>query len=514
MADDFFCMMTEIINLLEGERMIKLCEGKGKRVAFASVILFSIFVGVTFTVWSRRNEKPQEVWLNVFIHGSFCTVLGFLDFPKVLKDKVSGTTYRFLAKKLRDDEHFYRFQPILQRGLVKVTPTFDDILAENKRLAAYPLIKAYEIITQEVKPRSVANIFYTFGWSGLISISSRRFEAIRLYNQLSEELDRYHKMGVQPKIRIITHSHGGNLCLNLAAVHGALTSNSFDGDIKLAKDVHENESLHAIIDVLKTLVSKEEIEHLPDQKRWDYVPLNKDLFIDELIMYGTPIQQETACFACAPIFGKVFNFYSGEDIVQRADWVSSKQKLSNQRITNEYLCGAYGKKKVYQARIMVERNLVSGKYFKGCVLHKKEQLGMHEQHGSKEPNVFDQLFSGVNVFKRKTNDPTHKALWFFLCRNEAERCPTPLAYLPTMILTPLFLKAIDESDLYDCDLNIKDDGDQLFVEYTKHDNQTVYGAVMIPFGVIERIKQGTKAWSEFDVLLEKEFEAMYQHFKR
>lgn len=493
---------------------MKWFELQDKRAVIAGVVLACFLAGATLTVWSNRNEKPKEVWLNVFIHGSFGTILGLLDFSRVLHDQVSGTQYRALTKKMREDNHFYRYQPILQRGLVKIIPTFDDTLIGNKMHAAYPLIKAYQIVADQVQSDTIANIFYTFGWTGLISVSSRRFEAIRLYNQLSDELDRYHKMGIRPKIRLISHSHGGNLCLNLAGVHGVVTTKNFAPTAQFSKDNNENESLHALLAMIKTLKAKEEVAGLPDQKAWDYVPLNKDLFIDELVMFGNPMQQETECFFSSPIFGKVFNFYSGEDLVQRADWISSKQKLSNQRVNNAIACSQRGNKKIYQAKIMLERTLISGKYFKGCVLHKKEKMGINDQVPEKlESNIVDQLLAGVNIFKRATKDPTHKALWFFLCKNEVLGNPTALAYLPTMILTPLLLHAIKKSGLHDCDLNIRDDEQQLFVEYAKHDNQVCRGAVIMPLTIIDQIKKGTTLWGEFDVSLEKEFEVMYRHFK-
>ncbi|MFA6527595.1 MAG: hypothetical protein WCT20_04180, partial [Candidatus Babeliales bacterium] len=309
---------------------MKWFEVRDKRAIAAGVVLACLLAGVTLTMWSSRREKRQEVWLNVFIHGSFGSILGFLDFSDVLKDKISGTRYRAVSKKMRNDSHFYRYQPILQRGLIKITPTFDDSVIGPTMCAAFPLIKAYELVGQQTDPSHITNEYYTFGWSGLISQNSRRFEAIRLYNQLSQELDGYHKKGIFPKVRIITHSHGGNLCLNLAAVDAIVNTKSFASTAKLSKDNDENESLHAMLAIMKDLKTKEAVCNLPDQKKWDYVPLNHDLFIDELVMYGTPIQQETEPFCYAPIFGKVFNFYSTEDVIQRSDWVSSKQKLSNQ----------------------------------------------------------------------------------------------------------------------------------------------------------------------------------------
>lgn len=486
-----------------------------KRMLIASGLLVCLLAGVAVSIRSYRSEKSQEVWLNVFIHGSFGSLLGFLDFSSVLHDQISGTKYRAISRKMRNDDHFYMYQPILQRGLTKITPTFDGTLTGNKMYAAYPLIKAYQIVGQHIEPSYITNVYYTFGWTGLISQNSRRFEAIRLYNQLSDELDRYHKKGIFPKVRIITHSHGGNLCLNLASVHAIVNATQFSPNAQLSKDSDENEALHAMLATIKTLKTKEAVRYLPDQKKWDYVPLNREFFIDELVMYATPIQLETEPFCFSSTFGKVVSLYSGEDVIQRADWVSSKQKLSNQRIKQSTVNGVLRDgKKLYQAKIMFERDLVSGKYFKGCVLHTKEKIGTDEGvEPARETSVLKDFLLGINYSKRMTKDPTHKALWFFLCKNEVLGNPTALGYLPIMVLTPLLLKAIETSGLNDSDLNIKNDERQLFIEYTRHDNQVCRGAVTMPLSIIEKIKQGTKAWGEFDISLDDEFEAMYKHFK-
>ena len=56
-----------------------------------------------------------------------------------------------------------------------------------------------------------------------MSKTYRLKEALRFYNALQEELIKLQHQGIYPKIRIITHSHGGNLSLNLAAINEART---------------------------------------------------------------------------------------------------------------------------------------------------------------------------------------------------------------------------------------------------------------------------------------------------
>ena len=61
--------------------------------------------------------------------------------------------------------------------------------------------------------------FYAFGWSGDLSFQARHDEAARLHAELEELVSTYtKKYGHAPFIRIITHSHGGNVALNLATI--------------------------------------------------------------------------------------------------------------------------------------------------------------------------------------------------------------------------------------------------------------------------------------------------------
>ncbi len=60
---------------------------------------------------------------------------------------------------------------------------------------------------------------YVFGWSGTLSFEARKSDAHNLYQALKQLNHDYQiKYGKKPIITIITHSHGGNVVLNLAKV--------------------------------------------------------------------------------------------------------------------------------------------------------------------------------------------------------------------------------------------------------------------------------------------------------
>jgi len=53
---------------------------------------------------------------------------------------------------------------------------------------------------------------YLFGWPGTLGFKARQQAALQLYNQLIKLKNRYKKQdGFTPRLRIITHSHGGTI---------------------------------------------------------------------------------------------------------------------------------------------------------------------------------------------------------------------------------------------------------------------------------------------------------------
>lgn len=109
--------------------------------------------------------------------------------------------------------------------------------------------------------------FYAFGWSGKLCFKKRHFEAMNLYAALNELVSEYQKKyALMPQITLITHSHGGNVALNLAAVE------------------NRNPALKL-----------------------------------ELIMLACPVQHETKEYVKDSLFERIYSFYSPADIMQIID---------------------------------------------------------------------------------------------------------------------------------------------------------------------------------------------------
>lgn len=111
--------------------------------------------------------------------------------------------------------------------------------------------------------------FYLYCWPGDLSFAQREQSARELYTALTDLVADYKKKhDTQPTLRIITHSHGGNVALNLAPLH-------------------------------------EEQQN--------------DLIIDELILLACPVQKATEKFASSSLFKRVYALHSHLDMIQVLD---------------------------------------------------------------------------------------------------------------------------------------------------------------------------------------------------
>lgn len=125
-----------------------------------------------------------------------------------------------------------------------------------------------ELLCQISPDQYALDQFYFFGWNGKLCFNERKNAAKELYATMLKLIDTYKAEYKQkPKIRIITHSHGGNVVLNLAKVQNP----------------------------------------------------QRPLIVDELIMLCCPVQEKTKRLIEADCFGKVYAFYSSTDIYQIID---------------------------------------------------------------------------------------------------------------------------------------------------------------------------------------------------
>jgi hypothetical protein len=244
-------------------------------------LLFCLNMPLQATAKTSPKEKVgKDVWVTVFVHGSFSLKphLTLSNALNVIFDHIQDSVYYRSTEINRRDPFFYKNQVMMDFGLHKI-----DIHHPNKEQAARIIGASYDRISQYAG-NAASDEYYAFGWSGLVSHKLRYLEAGILYQQLCEVVKSIKKQGKNPKVRIISYSHGGNLSIQLGAVH-----------------------------VTKT----------PSEQ----------FSIDELYLLGTPIQIETDYLINSPLFKRIYNFYSKADSIQKLDFFSFKRFFSNRKFT-------------------------------------------------------------------------------------------------------------------------------------------------------------------------------------
>jgi hypothetical protein len=474
----------------------------------------------TQSISDQKNDvviQSDQAWMTVFIHGSFGSTLGLLSIPRVLDDNVRGSSYREVSRRLREDDLFFSEQPVLGRGLTRISPSFNLQATKGKKYSAYPLIKAYDVIDEHLSPERGEQFFYTFGWTGLMSQNSRRYEAIRLYNALVKELLRLKEQGKNPKIRLVTHSHGGNLSLNLAAISTVLSLKSFNHEQKFSEDEDTDRSIRAMLEIIKGLPSRANMPPKTGQKVLDYVPESKNLVIDELILFGAPIQPETQGFCSFPIFKKIFNFYSGEDFIQRFDWVSTRRYFSDQRLSHERFSsskdGQMEFPQIIQARIMIGRQWSKRP---GIITQEMDKKLTTTNHISAPASSswWQKMFFGKKSVERTSADPTHKEFWFISWPDysSGSQHQVGLLPLPIMILTPMFLKLLEPfKQMHDIDINIRLNNKFVKASLADHEQTIIRAEQKIPRNLIEMIKVHLNSWKPALKTKKEEFDSIYKH---
>jgi len=245
--------------------------------AFKRVILRLLIIGVALpsihTTDAAQSSTPEE-WVVVFVHGimSIKPHITFGNITRFFEDQIRYTQYARTIKTMRNDPHFFQNQAMQERGLVKI-----DIANKTPGNSSGALGYTMNQMEHLAGIKNRKNHYYTYGWSGLLSKSSRYREAVRFFHDL-QELVKSFKRPV--KVRVIGYSHGGGVSLELAAAQ---------------RDVYPDSTLK----------------------------------IDELVLIATPVQHEADRLVASPLFKRVYNLYSRHDRVQRIDIFNPSRYLSD-----------------------------------------------------------------------------------------------------------------------------------------------------------------------------------------
>lgn len=232
-------------------------------------------IALTITSFLLPTTDPDT--LTIFIHGSIGLrpYLAFKTVIHLIQDTVHNSPYHRAVEALRTDPLYRMNQAIQDLGLMVIDRSSQP---DDTNLGAWLTAECYDSVRTDTGKHE----YYTYGWSGLISVRERADEGIRCYEAIKKLHDRYPKA----RITVIGYSHGGNIALNMACAH-------------------------------------------TDDQSWQ---------IDTLILLGTPIQRENAHCVCSPLFKQVYNCYSHEDRVQRLDCFSVKRFFSRRNFKS---CSRY-----------------------------------------------------------------------------------------------------------------------------------------------------------------------------
>ena len=218
----------------------------------------------------KETQAQPEHWITVFVHGikSIKPHVSLDNFLRFMHDDVEDTVYSRTVELMRADAHFFQNQPMQQVGFHKI----DTLSTARPGNASHAMAVLFDE-TSRLSGNNEINTYYTYGWSGLLSPSMRYKESIPLLLELEKEVKNYRALGINPKIRFIGYSHGGNVCLNVAKAYEELFPNC-------------------------------------------------SLVINQLIMVGSPVQGETDYLVNSPLFEHVYHFYSHGDRIQKLDFFS------------------------------------------------------------------------------------------------------------------------------------------------------------------------------------------------
>lgn len=438
----------------------------------------------TITMAHRSHQK----WTTVFVHGSFNFPLSLLNAMNLFSDTIENTTYAQVINRLRKEPFFQQEQPILNQGLIKIDPNFSCPDTEYK-FAAYPIITSYETVQNALISDRVAQDFYTFGWSGLLSQRQRRHEAVRLYNALSE-------IAHNP-IRLISHSHGGNVCLNLALVNKARELIDEANQTKLMQLRERKDSLStqehaclAMVDYLEQLPTKASVDMAEHET--DYQPQGPQLDIAQLITLGNPIQEETAWLYGDATFSHAINVYSPNDNVQGSDRISTSTGWCAQRLPDTI----EAHNTLTQVKLMVDHTLSTTEHVNSSYLGTLQHL-WHLLSGQDDPQVLPD------------HSPTHKDLWFFGWSPEYCQTNSPLYPLPAVILLPLVMNLVEQIQSNDVEVNIQFLAETIRGQIHQHGQPPVLATTDLSQNIFADIKEKCLAWKPHNLSKENLFHTIH-----
>lgn len=451
-------------------------------------------------------KKPLDV--TVFVHGTVGTTMGLMNVNEVYHDAIKGTDYSTVVKGMREDPFFLKDQLIEARGLVKIEPSFDHVNPDNFFRAVYPLTELYDIFQQRSGLGAVDRRYYTFGWSGLLSQTKRKLDAIRLYNHLVVEAEKFSQEGYEPRITLMGYSHGGNIILLLGAIDALVR---WGDDIVEAKHIPDDarETLRSLHDIIKKLPEKQKTVLKMGQKAYDYAPCGKLSSVKMTLLLGTPIQSETNFFASSPLFEQLVLLYSEADSVQGNDIFSTRKRASAQRLNESFFKESA---KSFEKWGGTSGSLTHARIFRKSPESKKKEKPSDENAVWK---MVQAIFNFGEDESLEALAPTHRDLWFIGWK-KIDEAPEPFYKLfPTAVLTPYLMEACSRNQkVMDVDFITELGKDALSIKVINADDKTVLKENSIPRSEVQEWCEKIKALKPAYATVEEEIKNISKYLQR
>lgn len=236
------------------------------------ILIFSLACALFTSLNSVINKD-----IIVFVHGTTLPFTCFLDPISLLKGRVrEHSWYRSANLSLRNYDWLTAHSGVqLGQGLIAIPSQLlnnyhpSALTSKDRSFAAYHTLYAYHEFGIACGAFRRPVDLYCFGWSGLLDHHERIAAGNELYAQLTKLRARY---DADARITIVAYSYGGQVALHMTTAH---------------------------------------------QKS------AQKLTVDQLVLYGTPLQNSVIPLVSSNLFSKVLNFYSHGDKIQIADFVSN-----------------------------------------------------------------------------------------------------------------------------------------------------------------------------------------------
>ncbi|HJM68555.1 MAG TPA: hypothetical protein QGF02_01285 [Candidatus Babeliales bacterium] len=231
-------------------------------------LLLSLTLFIVGTSYPADLPRKQII---IYVHGTLMSGVSLLNTTGLYRNDLEENDWtRKCLTNLRENPKIMNSQVALKMGLENIDQRSineyaHQTLSSNKsRVGAYQYFGLYSGLQQD----NLDYKYYTFGWLGGLDKKGRELAATELHQHIARLSEIYDH---NCDFTLICHSHGGNVALNL--------------------------------------VQEERINPL-------------GVTVKNLLLFGAPIQFETACFAMDTFFETVYNFYSEYDTIQIADKIS------------------------------------------------------------------------------------------------------------------------------------------------------------------------------------------------